>query len=300
MGKSEVKLRIFGKPCHIIVEDQDGQGEQLLSICQEELNRLESRYSSYLPDSITSQINQGAGTGAFVPLDKEARSLFEYIDALWGESKHQFDPTTRVLRDCYDNNRGLLASRDQLQGMLKLVGWRHIEINEDGAHMSKKGMLVDLNSCVRPYALDSVRKILLSHSVTSAFIELDRDVVTIGKQPDGANWMVGVRVPEGPRAAIYRLKLNHKGFAIRGNFEQTLVEDGEHFGSALSPVDGLAIPGLLSVAVIGENCLTACSAASVARLRTEASGIKWLEKLGLPWIAIDRQLNCHGPLAQKN
>ena len=300
MGKSEVKLRIFGKLCHITVEDQDGQGEQLLSICQEELKRLESRYSSYLPDSITSQINQGAGTGAFVPLDKEARSLFEYIDALWGESKHQFDPTTRILRDCYDNNRGLLASRDQLQGMLKLVGWRHIEINEVGAHMSNKGMLVDLNSCVRPYALDSVRKILLNHGVNSAFIELDRDVVTIGKQPDGANWMVGLRVPEGPRAAIYRLKLNDKGFAIRGNFEQAMVEDGEHFGSALSPVDGLAIPGLLSVAVIGENCLTACSAASVARLKTEASGIKWLEKLGLPWIAVDRQLICHGPLAQKN
>jgi thiamine biosynthesis lipoprotein len=300
VGKSEVKLRIFGKLCHITVEDQDGQGEQLLSICQEELKRLESRYSSYLPDSITSQINQGAGTGAFVPLDKEARSLFEYIDALWGESKHQFDPTTRILRDCYDNNRGLLASRDQLQGMLKLVGWRHIEINEYGAHMSNKGMLVDLNSCVRPYALDSVRKILLNHGVNSAFIELDRDVVTIGKQPDAANWMVGLRVPEGPRAAIYRLKLNDKGFAIRGNFEQSLVEDGEHFGSALSPVDGLAIPGLLSVAVMGENCLTACSAASVARLKTEASGIKWLEKLGLPWIAVDRRLICHGPLAQKN
>jgi thiamine biosynthesis lipoprotein len=300
VGKSEVKLRIFGKLCHITVEDQDGQGEQLLSICQEELKRLESRYSSYLPDSITSQINQGAGTGAFVPLDKEARSLFEYIDALWGESKHQFDPTTRILRDCYDNNCGLLASRDQLQGMLKLVGWRHVEINEVGAHMSNKGMLVDLNSCVRPYALDSVRKILLNHGVNSAFIELDRDVVTIGKQPDGANWMVGLRVPEGPRAAIYRLKLNDMGFAIRGNFEQNMVEDGEKFGSALSPVDGLAIPGLLSVAVIGENCLTACSAASVARLKTEASGIKWLEKLGLPWIAVDRQLICHGPLAQKN
>ena len=300
MGKSEVKLRIFGKLCHIIVGDDDGQGEQLLSICQDELVRLENRYSSYLPDSITSQINQSAGTGAFIPLDKEARSLFEYIDALWGESKHQFDPTTRILRDCYDRNRGLLASGDQLQGMLKLVGWRHIEINEDGAHMSNKGMLVDLNSCVRPYALDSVRKILLNHGVNSAFMELGRDVVTIGKQPDGANWMVGIRVPEGPRAAIYRLKLNDKGFALRGNFEQSLVEDGEHFGSALSPVDGLAIPGLLSVAVIGENCLTACSAASVARLKTEASGIKWLEKLGLPWIAVDRQLICHGPLAQKN
>lgn len=300
MNTSEVKLRTFGRVCHLIVDDSDGQGAQLLSMCQAELTRLESKFSSYLPDSITSRINQSAGTGSFTPLDTEARSLFQYIDALWSESNHQFDPTTRILQDCYDKKGGLLASRSQLQGMLKLVGWRNIEINDDGAHMSNQGMLIDLNNCVRPYALDSVRKILLSHGVSSAFIEMGRDATTIGKQPDGANWLVGARVPKGPRAAIFRLKLNNKGFAMRGNFEQAVLRDGEHFGRALSPVDGHAIPGLLSVAVIGENCLTACSAASVARLKTEASGIKWLEKLGLPWMAVDRQFNCHGPLALTN
>jgi len=101
---------------------------------------------------------------------------------------------------------------------------------------------------------------------------MDQEVASIGKEPDGANWLVGVRVPKGSRAAIVRIKLNHKGFAIRGDFEQTVKQDGEHFGRALSPVDGQPIPGLLSVAVIAENCLTACSAASVARLKTETTG----------------------------
>jgi thiamine biosynthesis lipoprotein len=131
-------------------------------------------------------------------------------------------------------------------------------------------------------------------------MEMEQEVTSIGKQPGGANWLVGMRVPAGSRAAIIRLKLNHKGFAIRGDFEQASVQQGEKFGRALSPVDGQPIPGLLSVAVIAENCLTACSAANVARLKTEATGIKWLEKLGLPWMAVDRQLKCHGPLAQKS
>jgi thiamine biosynthesis lipoprotein len=300
MEKSEVKLRAFGKVCHLVIDNSDGRGEQLLSLCQEELVRLEEKFSSYLPESITSQINQSAGTGSFTQLDGEARSLIHYINALWSESKHQFDPTTRVLQDCYDKQGKLLASRDQLQGMLKLVDWRKVEIGDEGAHMENQGMLIDLNSCVRPYALDSVRKMLLKHEVASAFLEMGRDVATIGKQVDGANWLVGARVPKGSRTAIFRLKMNNKGFAIRGNFEQPVIQDGERFGRALSPVDGLAIPGLLSVAVIADNCLTACSAASVARLKTEASGIKWLEKLALPWMAVDRQLNCHGPLSQTN
>lgn len=297
MEKSEIRLTAFGRACHLIVDNTDGRGDELLSVCRDELARLESKFCSYQPDSITSRINQTAGTGCFVALDAEARSLFHYIDAVWEESKHIFDPTTRILRDCYSGEGALLAPQHQLQEMLKLVGWRNLEISEQGAHMSSKGMLINLNSCIRPYALDSLRKLLLKHNTSNAFIEVDQDVATIGKQPDGANWLVGVRIPKGSRAAIVRLKLNNKGFAIRGDFEHTFVQNGEHFGRALSPVDGQPIPGLLSVAVIADNCLTACSAANVARLKTEATGIKWLDKLGLPWLAVDRQLNCHGPLA---
>ncbi|MFT4520253.1 MAG: thiamine biosynthesis lipoprotein [Halioglobus sp.] len=300
MEKNELRLQAFGRACHIVVENIDGGGKALLSLCQEEMERLEGKFSSYHPDSITSRINQAAGTGAVVSLDAEARSLFAYINALWKESKHIFDPTTRLLQNCYDSSGKLLASPDQLQGMIKLVGWQYLELNEAGAHLSRKGMLVDLNSCIRPYAIDSLRKLLIRNGANHALIEMDQDIATIGKQPDGANWMVGVRFPKGNRIAIARLKLNNKGYAMRGDYEQAALYDGERFGRALSPVDGQPIPGLLCVAVIAENCLTACSAASVARLKTEASGIKWLEKLGMPWMAVDRQLNCHGPLSPAN
>ena len=298
--KSEIRLHAFGRACHLIVDNGDGRGIELLHLCQDELKRLENKFSSYLPDSITSRINQSAGTGFYVPVDAEARSLFHYIDALWQESKHIFDPTTRILQDCYSRTGNLLASRDQLHKMLKLVGWRNLERTDTGAHLSGKGMMIDLNSCIRPYALDSVRKLLLKNEVNNAYISMDQEVASIGKEPDGANWLVGVRVPKGSGAAIMRLKLNHKGFALRGDFEQTVIQDGEHFGRVLSPVDGQPIPGLLSVAVIADNCLTACSAASVALLKTETTGIKWLEKLGLQWLAVDRQFNCHGPLTLKS
>ncbi len=296
MKKNEIRFRAFGRACRIAIGESNGASTDLLETCQEELSRLEEKFSTHVPSSIPSQINQSSGTGSYTPLDAEARSLFHYVDALWGESKHVFDPTTRIISNCYDSSGKLLASQDQLAKILKLVGWRNLEISSKGAHLANAGMLIDLNSCVRPYALDSLRKILLKHGVKNALIEMDQDVVTIGKQLDGANWLVGVRIPKGSSAAIMRLKLNHKGFALRGNFEQTTRHEGEHFGRALSPVDGQAIPGLLSVIVIAENCLTACSVASIARLKTEASGIKWLESLGLPWMAVDRQLKCHGPL----
>ena len=297
MEKSENRLHAFGGSCHLVVNNSTDHGAELLATAQEEIRRLEIKFSSYEPQSIISRINREAGTGAFTPLDAEVRSLFHYVAALWGESKHMFDPTTRILQNCYNDEGCLRASAEQLRGMLSLVGWRHLEIGEEGARLSEKGMLMDLNSCIRPYAIDSVRKILLQNGVSNALIEMDKDIATIGKQPDGANWLVGVRFPRGKRTAITRLKLNHKGYAMRGDFERAASQDGERFSRALSPVDGQPVPGLLSVAVIADNCLTACSAASVARLKTESAGLNWLENLGFPWMAIDRQLNCHGPLS---
>jgi len=298
VGKSELTLRVFERTCHLVVEDREGRGTEWLSLCEMELTRLEAKFSSYSLGSISSQLNQCAGTGNITPLDAEARSLFQYVGALWGESMHQFDPTIQVLKGCHDVGDGAVATPEYLREMLELVGWRNVEISEEGAYMPLPGMLVDLNTCVRPYAVDSVRKLLLRQDVQSACIEMGCEAATIGRQPDGANWLIGARAPKGPRGAIFRMKLNNKGFAVRGDFEKTTVINGEHFGRALSPVDGLPIPGLLSVCIIAENCLTACSAASIARTKTEAAGLRWLETLGLPWMAVDRQFNCHGPLAR--
>ena len=297
--KSETRLHCFGSACHLVVDDSTGRGTAMLSLAREELSRLEEKFSSYHPESIISSINQGAGTGSFTPLDAESRSLFSYVGALWTESKHLFDPTTHLLQNCYDASGRLLASEEQLRAMLKLVGWSSLEITSAGARLARKGMLIDLNDCIRPYAVDSVRKLLLGEGVSNALIEMDQDIATIGKQPDGSNWMVGVRHPRGARAAITRIKLNHKGFAMRGDFEHCILIEGENYGRGLSPVDGHPIPGLLCVALIADNCLTACSAASVARLKTEQAGLNWLENLGLPWLAIDRQMNCHGPLSPR-
>jgi thiamine biosynthesis lipoprotein len=297
MNVFESREIVFGNSCRIMVGGGDIAGDEGLDVARSELKRLEEKFCCFQPGSIISSINQCAGTGAYTPLDPEAQSLFQYIDVLWRESNHLFDPTTRLLQNCYGEDGEPMASVSQLKDMTRLVGWQKLEIDQRGAHLSDKGMLIDLNSCVRPYAIDSVRKRLARHGVEHALIEMDHDITTLGRQPDGSNWLVGIRHPTGSRTAISRIKLNQKGYALRGDFERRVTLAGEYFGRALSPIDGQPIPGLLGVAVVAENCLTACSAATIARLKTEQAGLKWLAQLGEPWLAIDRQLNCHGPLA---
>jgi len=291
------RINCFGSSCQLAFFSLPLEAEQLSDIAINELQRIEAKFSSYHPESLISRINQSAGTGAITALDAEARSLFDFVNALWDESNHLFDPTTRLLQNCYDDHGKLKATDEQVKAMLKLVGWSKLQLTDEGALLPQKGMLLDLNSCIRPYALDSVRRRLVKEGVQNALIEIAHDAVTIGKQPDGANWLLGVRHPMGNRTAINRIKLNGKGCAMRGDFERRIRFNDENFGRGLSPVDGYPVPGMLSVSVVADSCLDACGAASIARLKTEQAAISWLEKLGLPWMAIDRELRCHGPLA---
>jgi hypothetical protein len=73
--KSEVRLHAFGSSCHIVVDNSTDEGHEWLYIAQEEIRRLELKFSAYHPDSIISRINQEAGTGSVTPIDPEPAGL---------------------------------------------------------------------------------------------------------------------------------------------------------------------------------------------------------------------------------
>ncbi len=293
------RFHCFGASCQVTLCARAQEAEELFALTRDEMQRLEAKFGSHLDTSLVSTINNAAGTAHFTALDPEARSLFDFVNAMWTKSKHVFDPTTCLLANCYTPDGRLQATTTQLAGMLNLVGWGKLEISAEGVRLQREGMLIDLDDCVRPYALDCLRKLLLARGVQHACLELDGDAVTIGRQPDGSNWLLGVRHPHRGQTAISRVKLNNRGFAACGDFERRIRHEGEEYGWGLSPVDGYPIPGLLSVSVLAESCLSAYGAAAVARLRTEQAAIKWLDQLGLPWMAVDRQMHCIGPLAPR-
>ncbi|MEH6590771.1 MAG: FAD:protein FMN transferase [Halioglobus sp.] len=296
-NKIALRFRAFGLGCHVVVHHESAQ--QLVDSAQQEFQRLEGKFDAFIEDSVIGQINLQAGTGTYTELDAEARSLFSYADVIYRESMGLFDPSTTFLHHLYAGKKQPAHTSYELQESLSTVGWSELKIDDQGASLARGGMRIDLNDCVRAYAVDRVKKLLVKAGVAHALIDLDRDIATVGKQADGSNWLVGMRYPDSSRTAIERFKLNSKGYSIRGNFEHALMIDGERFGRALSPVDGQPIPGLLGVGVIADSCLTACSATNIARFKTESTALKWLNNLGLPWVAIDRNLDFHGPLMQR-
>ncbi|MEP4487215.1 MAG: FAD:protein FMN transferase [Halioglobus sp.] len=298
--KTELRQTILHRPCHLVVSSGNTSANDAIDLALTEFKRIESLLSSYQPGSLIHALNSSAGTGEFVELNAEARSLFSFVDMLWQQSNQLFDPTTAAAQPLYGNERTISRLEKKIDELQPNMGWQKLELTESGGRLLETGMRINLDSIVRPYAVDRVRKKLIAAGIKHALIDLDHDIATIGTQPDGSNWLIGLRYPKGNSAAISRLKLNQQGYALRGSFEHSLVINGEQFGRAISPIDGLPLLGPISVAVVAENCLDACSAANIARTKTEAAALDWLSKLDMPWFAIDRQGKCHGTLASNS
>ena len=262
--------------------------EDLKEAALAELVRLERKFSAQFPGSFVSQINQQAGSGSWTTLDAEAKGMFELSKALWQQSSHQFDPSISALEEI----NGRLSNAH-----LERVGYRSLETSDDSARLQVQHCHIDLSHIVRAYAVDRLLDLLRNQGVEHAMVNVGRSTGTIGRQADGANWLVGVKHPFQGGSTVRPIKLNDAHLCTWGDFEKATLSQGERFGTALSPIDGLPIPGPLSVIVKADSALAAHGAATVARLKTERAASQWLQSLPYDWMVIDRSLACHGPLA---
>jgi thiamine biosynthesis lipoprotein len=284
----------MGGPCRIRINCTGKDADALIHAAEAEVERLEARYSRYRDDSLTSRINAAAGSGKPTPIDAETAGLLNYADTLFRESGGLFDLTSGILRRAWDFNGGNAPAQTGLDALLPLIGWNKVQWSSESILLPEPGMEIDFGGCVKEYACDSVASSLKAEGLESGLVDLAGDMVAIGAQPNGDPWQVGIRHPEKKQRAIAGIPLADAALASSGDYERCLNLDGVRMGHILNPKTGWPVQGLIAVSVVADQCLVAGSAATVAMLKPTTEGLSWLESLGLPWLAIDRDLHCHG------
>jgi len=76
--------------------------------------------------------------------------------------------------------------------------------------------------------------------------------------------------------------------ASSGDYERCIEVAGVRYGHVLNPKTGWPVRKLAGVTVVGDFCVVAGSASTIAMLKEER-GPAWLESLGLPhlWVDVD-------------
>jgi thiamine biosynthesis lipoprotein len=142
-------------------------------------------------------------------------------------------------------------------------GWHRVTLDrESRSAFQPGGLLLDLSSIAKGFAVDEVARYLRGQRIANMLVEIGGELRGEGLKPDGAPWWVEL---ERPRAAHpgndtpdALLALSGLSVATSGDERRHFDNDGRRYAHTLDPHTGVPLThDLVSVTVAAEDCMTA-------------------------------------------
>ena len=280
-------FRAMGSDCEFQLCFGGGSDSQFIFKClQEELERLESKYSKFRKDSLLSQINLGKE----VNIDNETISLLEHAFNCFEQSEGLFDVTAGRLNSLWDFKKKKVPSQEEISYALSVTDFSKVSWN-NGILSMPAGMNIDFGGVVKEYAADTLAVLAKKFGVQYGLINLGGDIAIAGNKPDGIAWKVGITDPRGTETEIASIDIFSGGLATSGDYKRYFIYEGKRYSHILNPKTGFPCAGLRAVSVAANLCTVAGSIATIAMLKDEPEAIKWLNDLGVPFVAMDSNLS---------
>ena len=280
-------FRAMGSDCEFQLCFGGGSDSQFIFKClQDELERLESKYSRFRKDSLLSQINLGKE----VNIDNETISLLEHAFNCFEQSEGLFDVTAGRLNSLWDFKKKKVPSQEEISYALSVTDFSKVSWN-NGILSMPAGMNVDFGGIVKEYAADTLAVLAKKFGVRYGLINLGGDIAIVGNKPDGIAWKVGITDPRGTETEIASIDIYSGGLATSGDYKRYFIYEGKRYSHILNPKTGFPCAGLRAVSVAANLCTVAGSIATIAMLKDEPEAIKWLNDLGVPFVAMDSNLS---------
>ena len=280
-------FRAMGSECEFQLCFGGGSDSQFIFKClQDELERLESKYSKFRKDSLLSQINLGKK----VNIDNETISLLEHAFNCFEQSEGLFDVTAGRLNSLWDFKKKKVPSQEEISYALSVTDFSKVSWN-NGILSMPAGMNVDFGGIVKEYAADTLAVLAKKFGVQYGLINLGGDIAIVGNKPDGIAWKVGITDPRGTETEIASIDIYSGGLATSGDYKRYFIYEGKRYSHILNPKTGFPCAGLRAVSVAANLCTVAGSIATIAMLKDEPEAIKWLNDLEVPFVAMDSNLS---------
>ena len=281
----------MGSPCELVLDtDSQFSNEEISIICTEleqEVTRLEDKYSRYKSTSLLSVINQNAGFQT-TNIDQETVSLLNYANTAHTLSDGLFDITSGVLRRCWDFKSATKPNTSLIESTLKLVGWNQVEFTHNTVYLPLEGMEIDFGGIVKEYAADATCALAKKLGIAHGLVDLGGDIAVIGPQLNDQPWSIGISQPNNVNSAVSTLPATSGAVASSGDYERFIELDGKKYSHILNPKTGWPVSSFAGVSVWAEQCVVAGTVATIAMLKGKAEGEAWLRETELPFIAINQ------------
>ena len=276
----------LGTECHLYLPPGDGS-QFVAELAEDEVRRIEQKYSRYRPDSDLSAINQAAKEGREIELDVETAALMDYAAVCYQKSGGLFDITAGVLRRAWNFDKTTLPDAGAVQQLLPLIGLDKLRWSTPRLAFSLPGMELDFGGIGKEYAADRIADLCAENGVHVGLIDLGGDIRVLGPLAPDVPWEIAIRHPLAPEIPLATIALASGALATSGDYERSICLDGKRYSHILNPQTGWPVDGLSSVSVVAEQCMVAGSVATIAMLK-ENEGPGWLATTGLRHLWMDQ------------
>lgn len=294
---AERRAKVMGTDAHVIVVGDDAA--RLADVAISRLERLEARWSRFLPDSEISRLNERPGVPVLVA--PETFQLIDHALGAWQMTGGRFDPT--ILADLraegYDRSFELLdRPESSFEGIVGDARPRRAsslpaapDIHLDhvvGTVRLGPNTTLDPGGIGKGFAADLVVDELLSSGVRGVLVSVGGDLRAAGEAPAESSWVVAIADPLDPLQVVGNLSLGAGAVASSWRTKRTWIgADGLPRHHLIDPRTGRsAASGIAGVTVVAAQGWRAEILAKAAFLAGPEDGTALIAQSGAAGLVI--------------
>jgi len=240
--------------------------------------RVESKFSRYRADSVTTKIHESRGHR--IEVDSETASLIDFADRCFDLSDGLFDITSGVLRHAWKfDGSDRVPEPAAIERLLPRIGFS--KLHWQSPHLVLPAdMELDFGGIGKEYAVDRAYELLAAREIGAFMVNFGGDL-RANRAPPRGSWQIGIERPDTDREAVMVLNLEYGALATSGDSRRYLLKDGVRYGHILDPRTGWPVPDCpRSVTVAASSCTEAGLLSTLALLHGPEARI-FLEDQGV-------------------
>jgi len=295
---SEVRREVvlMGSQFVFIVDAPRLQALTAISEAAAAIKALESRLSSWKPNSDISRLNEYAGRQP-VKVSEETRRLLELAQNISGKTNGAFDVTVGAVWNIWPfrNRYAEIPSQPLIEHHLGLVDAASMVIDDDTgtAYLPQKGMSVNLGGIAKGYAAYIAIKTMKKSGIRHAAVSAGGDLYLSGRKRSGP-WLVELEHPRWPGRYIDRFSAGDVAVATSGDAKQYVEKNGRRYGHIIDPRTGKPANDCQNVTIVTRSATEADAYATAVYVMGLEQGMQWVEKQqGVEALIVDREGRIH-------
>lgn len=272
---------------HVIVNDPSSadQADEACAL----LDRLEARWSRFLPESDVGRVNAGAGRPVVVA--PETITLVDVMHEAWTRTQGRYDPTVLPILVA----AGYATSRtDPTRTTVLPAGPHHTEamgevlVDRAGSTITVPvGVAIDPGGIGKGLAADAAVAHLLDHGAAGALVAIGGDLAAGGTPPEPTGWRVDVERADPTDVPLCRTTIDRGGVATSSTRSRRWTHEGRSRHHAIDPATGhQSATDLAAVTVFAASGWQAEAFATAALLAGSERVVAFLDSHDLSGLAI--------------